>query len=82
MGYIVHLRIDTDNQARAHALALEIVDEVHHRQPEFDAVSTQLSHEHEQNRRRFILCGGWVGDRRCVRPDRHYGDHSPDWPET
>jgi hypothetical protein len=80
MGHIVFLRVETDSLPLAKALAIEMVDTMRLRQPELDPVSTQVSDEGKQDHRLWVLCSAWVGDGRCVRPDHHPGDHSPDWP--
>jgi hypothetical protein len=83
MGYIVYVRVETGTVHMARALAIEIIDTVHALQPEIDAVSTQVSEEGRQNDRHFVFCGERLdGDIRCLRPYRHCGEHSPDWPTT
>ena len=81
MGFIIHLRVETESLALAQALALEVVDTLHRRQPEFDCISTQISPEFQQDKRHFLLCGKRLGSHdRCVRLYCHTGDHSVEWP--
>jgi hypothetical protein len=76
VGHIVHLRIETGDEAEAlvfaYRLAVGLAD-----LSDVDLISTTVSVEDLQNRRRWVFCGRWLGiAQRCLLPDGHPGAHS------
>jgi hypothetical protein len=76
VGHIVHLRIDASDEAAAMVFAYRLAAGLAHL-GDVDLVSTTLSAEDLQNRRRWVFCGRRLGvAQRCLLPDGHPGGHS------
>ncbi|XVV13326.1 hypothetical protein ACQP2X_02905 [Actinoplanes sp. CA-131856] len=80
MSFVLHLKLDVDDAARAAQLSRHFLRLMHGVFPEIDTASSLVVEDGEQPSQAFLFCGRALPrGEHCMQPTDHGGGHSPEW---